>query len=163
MRYLGRLDGREVRLEIDVRGRLLVDGRLVRADVAEVWDGVWSVLVDGSSHEVVVLEREPLRVRVDGRDLALALVDEREQEATGHAGGTAATTFEVRAPMPGLIVAVHVREGDVVGEGGSICTLEAMKMENELTVPRRGRVARLRATAGAKVSGGDLLAVLAPE
>ncbi len=163
MRYACRIDGRHVRLELDGRGRLLVDGDVVQPDLAEVTAGVWSVVVDGSSHEVVVLEREPLRVRVDGRDRVVELVDEREQEATGRAAATGAMTMDVRAPMPGLIVAVHVREGDVVAEGGSVCTLEAMKMENELTVPRRARVARLHAVAGTKVNGGELLAVLAPE
>ena len=150
-------------MELDSRGRLLVAGDEVRADVSRVSEGVWSVIVNGRSHEVVVLEREPPVVRIDGRDLALELVDERDREAAGGAATSAASTLEVRAPMPGLIVAVHVREGDVVDEGASILTLEAMKMENELTVPRRGRVARVEAKPGAKVNGGDLLAVLAPE
>ncbi len=163
MRYRCRVDGQEVRLEVDARGRLLVDGDVIAADVSEVADGVWSVLVAGRSHEVVLLESDPLRVRVDGRDLALALVDEREQEAGGRGGDVAAATLEVRAPMPGLIVAVHVREGDVVDAGASVCTLEAMKMENELTAPRRARVSRVAAQAGAKVGGGDLLAILTPE
>jgi biotin carboxyl carrier protein len=163
MRYLVRIDSREMRLELDSRERLWLDGALVSADVAAAGESVWSVIVEGTSHEVVLLERDPLRVRVDGRDLALALIDEREQEASARAGGASLATYEVRAPMPGLILAVHVKEGDVVEEGGSVCTLEAMKMENELTVPRRARVTRLAASRGAKVNGGDLLAVLAPE
>jgi biotin carboxyl carrier protein len=101
-------------------------------------------------------------VRVDGRDTHVELVDERERAALDTRDGDA-RPYEVRAPMPGLIVAVHVREGDVVDEGASVCTLEAMKMENELTSPRRARVARLAAAPGAKVNGGDVLAVLAPE
>lgn len=163
MRYLCRVDGRALRLELDATGELRVAGEVVRADVARVDDAVWSVIVYGRSHEVVVLERAPLRVRVDGRDLALELTDERQQEAAGRAIGAAASTIEMRAPMPGLIVAVHVREGDLVAEGASVCTLEAMKMENELSAPRRARVTVLRAEAGAKVNGGDLLAVLDPQ
>jgi biotin carboxyl carrier protein len=62
--------------------------------------------------------------------------------------------------MPGLLRAVHVREGDVVEREAPIVTLEAMKMENELRAPARARVVRLDARAGEKVEGGAILAVL---
>ncbi len=164
MRYRAEVDGRALWLELDPRGRVLVDGEGLDTDSIAIGERVYSVLVGGRSHEVVVLEREPrgLRLRVDGRDVRVALSDEREQEAHGRAPAHP-VALELRAPMPGLVVAVHVREGDVVDEGGSVLTLEAMKMENELTVPRRSRVTRLRASAGAKVNGGDLLAELTPE
>lgn len=165
MRYRAEVDGRALWLELDPRGRLLVDGEGVDADCVALGADLYSVIVGGRSHEVLVLERggQQLRLAVNGRELALSLTDEREREAQAHAGAASASAIELRAPMPGLIVAVHVAEGDVVGEGGSVCTLEAMKMENELTVPRRARVRRLHAAAGAKVSGGDLLAELMPE
>ncbi len=63
--------------------------------------------------------------------------------------------------MPGFLRAVHVSEGDVVERDAPLVTLEAMKMENELRAPARGRVVKLVARAGAKVEGGIVLAVLA--
>jgi biotin carboxyl carrier protein len=63
--------------------------------------------------------------------------------------------------MPGLLKAVHVREGDEVERGAPLVTLEAMKMENELRSPIAGRVTRVAAAAGSKVDGGALLVVLA--
>ncbi|HYY54841.1 MAG TPA: biotin/lipoyl-containing protein [Candidatus Dormibacteraeota bacterium] len=162
MRYRCRIGARELELDVDADGGVRVDGAPLEADVARIGPLVWSVILAGRSHEIAVLEREPLRVRLDGRDVVVDVADERERAAIGRAGGDT-RPYEVRAPMPGLIVAVHVREGEVVEAGGSVCTLEAMKMENELTVPRRGRVATLRAAAGAKVNGGDLLAVIAAE
>lgn len=163
MRYRARLAAREVHLELDPRGRLLVDGEAVVADAVAVREArLYSILIDDRSHEVAVLERTGrLRLRVDGRDVALSLVDEREEAARAR-GGTVPTDIEIRAPMPGLVVAVHVAEGDAVAEGASICTLEAMKMENEIVVPRGGTVSALRAAAGTKVDGGDLLAVVSP-
>lgn len=151
-----------MRLEVDPSGALSLDHQPLRADIVAVGGNVWSVILDGRSHEVAVLARAPLRLRVDGRNVLVDLVDEREQAAIGQVAGDT-RPYELRAPMPGLIVTVHVREGDVVDAGTSVCTLEAMKMENELVVPHRGRVSTLRASAGAKVNGGDLLAVLAPE
>ncbi|MDP9266570.1 MAG: acetyl-CoA carboxylase biotin carboxyl carrier protein subunit, partial [Chloroflexota bacterium] len=67
---------------------------------------------------------------------------------------------ELRAPMAGLLKAVHVVEGATVEQGDAIATLEAMKMENELRSPERARVAKLAVAAGTKVEGGALLAIL---
>jgi len=63
--------------------------------------------------------------------------------------------------MPGLLRAVHVKEGDVVERDAPLVTLEAMKMENELRAPARARVVKLSASAGSKVEGGAVLLVLA--
>ncbi|OLC52850.1 MAG: hypothetical protein AUH85_15635 [Chloroflexi bacterium 13_1_40CM_4_68_4] len=162
MRYRCRVGTTDLQLEVDSTGRLTVDGSPLAADVEGIAPDLWSVIIDGRSHEVAILERDPLRVRIDGIDVEVDLVDERTR-AAAHQSGSDTRAYEVRAPMPGLIVAVHVREGDLVDVGGSICTLEAMKMDNELTAPRRARIATLRVSAGAKVSGGELLAILAPE
>jgi biotin carboxyl carrier protein len=62
--------------------------------------------------------------------------------------------------MPGLLKHVHVAEGDTVERDAPVVTLEAMKMENELRSPVRARVTRLGYTAGTKVEGGAVLAVL---
>lgn len=51
-------------------------------------------------------------------------------------------------PMPGLIVKVEVSVGDEVQEGQSLCTVEAMKMENILRAERKSIVSRVYATAG---------------
>ena len=162
MRYRCRIGAAELELDVDAEGGIRVDGSAVDADVVPIGAGIWSILIEGRSHEVAILEAEPLRVRLDGRDVDVELVDERERSAIGR-GHSDARPFELRAPMPGLIVAVHVGEGDVVESGASVCTLEAMKLENELTVPHRGRVTSLRASAGAKVNAGDLLAILGAE
>ena len=63
--------------------------------------------------------------------------------------------------MPGLLRAVHVKEGDLVERDAALVTLEAMKMENELRAPARARVVKLSASAGSKVEGGAVLVVLA--
>jgi biotin carboxyl carrier protein len=62
--------------------------------------------------------------------------------------------------MPGLLKAVHVKEGDRVDANAPLATLEAMKMENELLAPSAGRIAKVRATAGAKVEAGAVLIVI---
>jgi 3-methylcrotonyl-CoA carboxylase alpha subunit len=62
--------------------------------------------------------------------------------------------------MPGVVVAVAVRAGDVVAAGQPLVVLEAMKMQNPVRAPRGGRVARVLVAAGAQVEGGAALVEL---
>jgi biotin carboxyl carrier protein len=57
----------------------------------------------------------------------------------------------LRAPMPGLIVAVPVEDGQKVSRGDVLVILESMKMQNELKAPRDGVVGRIRVHAGDSV------------
>ncbi|WP_436531320.1 acetyl/propionyl/methylcrotonyl-CoA carboxylase subunit alpha [Actinoplanes sp. HUAS TT8] len=64
------------------------------------------------------------------------------------------------ASMPGLIVALHVAEGDQVEAGAPIVVLEAMKMQQTLTAPADGVVSALAAEVGRQVAAGEVLAVI---
>jgi len=46
----------------------------------------------------------------------------------------------IEAPLPGEILQVNVTVGNTVEEGGVICTIEAMKMENPILSPVKGSV-----------------------
>ncbi len=161
MRYEVVLGDRRLAVEVDPAGRVLVDDRAVAAEVRETAPGRSGlVLPDGAAHEVVLLGRAPLRLQVGGVEVGLSAADARVLAAGRAAGGAASARVELRAPMPGLVKTVHVREGDTVEEGEAVLTLEAMKMENELRAPARARVERIAVAAGTKVEGGALLAVL---
>ncbi|RFZ87945.1 acetyl/propionyl/methylcrotonyl-CoA carboxylase subunit alpha [Shinella sp. WSJ-2] len=51
-------------------------------------------------------------------------------------------------PMPGVVTALLVAEGDVVEAGQALATIEAMKMENMMRAERRGTVKRLAVKVG---------------
>jgi acetyl-CoA/propionyl-CoA carboxylase biotin carboxyl carrier protein len=74
--------------------------------------------------------------------------------ASGAGSGT------VTVPMQGTIVKVLVAEGDAVEVGQTICVLEAMKMENNVTAEKAGTVKEVRVEAGASVGPGDVIAVI---
>jgi acetyl/propionyl-CoA carboxylase alpha subunit len=67
------------------------------------------------------------------------------------------------APMPGLVKQVLVAVGDRVERGAPLLVLEAMKMEQVIRAPCRGRVAALSARAGQQVEAGLVLAVIDEE
>ncbi len=65
------------------------------------------------------------------------------------------------APMPGLVAAVAVSEGQSVKAGQLLLTLEAMKMETAIIAPRDGVVTEIVASAGQTIEAKDLLVILA--
>ena len=67
----------------------------------------------------------------------------------------------MEAPMPGLMISFSVKEGDWVEAGDTVAILEAMKMENALPAPCRGRVKAIRFKPGDKVNTGEIIAIIA--
>jgi len=63
----------------------------------------------------------------------------------------------IKAPMPGKIVSLQVKEGETVRTGQVVCTLEAMKMENEIVSPKDGKVSSISIAQGQNVSADDTL------
>ncbi|TMK26616.1 MAG: biotin/lipoyl-binding protein [Actinobacteria bacterium] len=164
MRYEVALDDRLVRAELTEHGRFTIDDRALAAEVRETVRGrQWSIRLEGESHEITVVTHDPLRLDVDGHDVRATVVDERALRANRGATGTRSGRVELRAPMPGLLKAVHVKEGDRVAADAPLATLEAMKMENELLAPSAGRIAKVGAAAGAKVEAGAVLIVIASD
>jgi acetyl-CoA/propionyl-CoA carboxylase biotin carboxyl carrier protein len=73
----------------------------------------------------------------------------------------AASMPELRSPMPGSVVAIHVTDGSVVDAGTAIVVVEAMKMEHVLRATAAGRV-ELHVVTGAQVARDELLATVIP-
>ena len=63
----------------------------------------------------------------------------------------------IEAPMPGLVTAVHVSQGDFVTQGQVLAVLEAMKMEHKLTASRDGTVDEVAVVVGDQVTAGAIL------
>jgi acetyl-CoA/propionyl-CoA carboxylase biotin carboxyl carrier protein len=74
------------------------------------------------------------------------------------AGSAAASGDSLIAPLQGNVFKVPVEKGQEVAEGDLVCVIEAMKMENEITAHKAGKITELAAVEGAAVNTGDLLA-----
>ena len=108
----------------------------------------FSVNVNGTRYEVEVEE-------IDAKTAAQAARPEPVKAAPAGAGA------EVRSPMPGNILQVNVKPGDVVKEGQQLMILEAMKMENEILAPAAGRISSIAVAKGTSVESGALLCTIA--
>jgi acetyl-CoA/propionyl-CoA carboxylase biotin carboxyl carrier protein len=81
----------------------------------------------------------------------------REKKA---GGGSAASGNDVVAPLQGSMFKVNVEKGQDVEEGAIICVIEAMKMENEITAHKPGKVTALSVAEGQPISSGDHIATI---
>lgn len=66
----------------------------------------------------------------------------------------------IKAPMPGTILNINVKEGDNVKKGQVLLILEAMKMENEIVSPRDGKVVGIAVSKGTSVNTGDDMVII---
>jgi biotin carboxyl carrier protein len=112
-----------------------------------------SVIVEGVVH-----------IDLGGRSTTFRLasppdVDHAAQAALAH-GSAAGGPTQHTAPMPGAVLAVHVRPGEIVELGDPLITLEAMKMEHIVQATSAGRVADVMVGVADQVSRGQSLVVI---
>jgi biotin carboxyl carrier protein len=130
-------------------------------------DGVDVLFLEGpgtGSQAPGVVRREVLvegwRVVVEIEPAARARLRERASRAEG--AGARGVASELHAMIPGRVLSIGVAVGDAVVAGQAVMIIEAMKMQNELRVPRAGVVSRIVVAPGGTVELGDLLMALEP-
>jgi len=143
--------------------------------------------IEGREYDVVVesLESDQAQVRVDGTLYRVKLRSQAAQAPPDLDRGTgisspvaeppegvvgppipktgpapAAGSGVIMAPMPGLITAVLVSQGEQVSAGQTLLRMEAMKMENEIPSPVDGVVQEVRVSEGAEVQENEVLVVV---
>lgn len=137
-----------------------VDGRTVEADAIRIARGAYSILLGGKSIEVSVEENSNgLRLRANGREFEVEILDPRSWRRGRGAGIELEGRQQLLAPMPGKIVRVLVTPGQQVTAGQGLLVIEAMKMQNEVRSPKSGTVEKL-AREGQTVNAGEILAVV---
>ncbi len=161
MRYIAEIDGLEFAVEILEQGRVRFGEQILDVDLAMIGEQpLYSLLVNGKSYEAYVYpEEDGWEVLLLGHAYRVHVQGEHERQLRSLAAGPVSgeREFVLRAPMPGLIVAVPVQEGQRVARGETLVILESMKMQNELKSPRAGQVKRVRVQAGAVVEQRQIL------
>jgi biotin carboxyl carrier protein len=160
MKYVAKVDGQQHHIDLDKEGVVTLDGELVQVDLQSVDGGFhYSLLVGAASHEVFVEHCEDVCfVTFGGQRYCVEVEDERaRQVGRRRAAVEEAGEAEVASPMPGVVVAVLVEEGQPVQTGEGLLILEAMKMENEIRAPRTGIVVAVEVSPGQRVGQDDVL------
>jgi len=164
MRYTATVNDQTFEIEILPDGQIMVNGSLHRVDMRSI-DGssLYSLLVDERSYELFVEEGTgEYRVLLDGDLYVAHIKDEWSWHLARAKRASVAPPGEVsiRAPMPGLVVAVPVTVQQRVQAGQGVVIMEAMKMENELRTPCDGVVHTVRVNPGDTVKQGQVLVTI---
>lgn len=164
MKYLVTIDQDTYIIDVQSGGDVLLDGEPMSIDFSSVGEsGLCSLLVNNESFEALVEQRGNYwQVLLLGTLYDIQVIDERAERLRKSVISLISDTGEIpiTAPMPGLIVAVPVAQGQEVAKGDNLVILESMKMENELKAPRSGRVERVNVSAGDGVERDQVLIVL---
>ena len=136
----------------------------VRADLRHLHGSLHSLRLGDTQNEVlaVVSDGGAVRLAIDGLEYAAEVIDEARARLASVAGGrtTSHAHLDLKAPMPGLLVKLLCKVGDTIAPGQPLAVLQAMKMENELSLPRAGKVTHVNAEAGKTVEQGQVLIVI---
>ncbi|HYE29337.1 MAG TPA: acetyl/propionyl/methylcrotonyl-CoA carboxylase subunit alpha [Allosphingosinicella sp.] len=148
--------GRELRIRFEdyEGGRLaVVDGGEPRELIGR-WQpgqGVFKGMLDGRSRTVQIARRgRQWRLTTRGASHVVAVLPAHVAELSRHMIEKVPPDLSryLLCPMPGLLTALHVREGDRVEAGQPLAVVEAMKMENILRAEKAGTVKTVSAKPG---------------
>lgn len=164
MRFIARRDGADLPVEVERYGsgyRVKLGEKSIIVDVVETGRSMRSLRLEDGTQFAFAHHREGTlhHVSLGGASVAVEIVDPLALRRKGTddqagAGGV------IKALMPGRVVRLMVKNGDVVRRGQSLLILEAMKMENDIQSPVDGLVDEIFINAGDTVeAGGQLLHV----
>ncbi len=161
MNYVTTVGDQEYNIEVLDKRHISINGKVMEVDFESIsGQPVYSLLIDGKSFEAFVSPaEEEWEVLLLGRQYPVKVEDAREKRLRAAAGGATAGSgdFQLKAPMPGLVVTIPVEENQAVEKGQVLLILESMKMQNELRSPRAGRVGRIRVKSGESVEQRQVL------
>uniref|UniRef100_A0A8C5JSA7 Propionyl-CoA carboxylase alpha chain, mitochondrial n=1 Tax=Junco hyemalis TaxID=40217 RepID=A0A8C5JSA7_JUNHY len=143
-----------------------VDG--MKLKVTSEWNlasPLLSVTIDGTQRTIQRISRNAsgeTSIQFLGTVYKLQILTKVAAELSKYMPEKAAedTSSILRSPMPGTVVAVSVKPGDMVSEGQEICVIEAMKMQNSMIAAKTGKVKAVHCKAGDTVGEEDLLVEL---
>ena len=159
--YCVSISGREYHVQI-TDTHLLVNGEAVPADLVSLnGNGMHQLHRENKRLEVYLntLSKGLYEVFAEGRRI-VARVEAGNRRRPG-CQAAEAQTGDLCAPMPGLIVDVLAKPGDVVESGQVVMVEESMKMQMQLRAPVAGRVEKIAVKSGAQVEKGALLIKIA--
>lgn len=146
---------------------VVLDGKHALWEMSPIPGGGYSLVGPDSRHAEATVHQLPdgrLRVHVGGDVFDFEFLDELTARAQQAAGGKGKKkSDDVKAAIPGRVLRLLVKPGDVVTALQPLLVLEAMKMENDVRSLRDGTIRSVEVSAGQAVGAGDVLVRLAPE
>jgi biotin carboxyl carrier protein len=137
--------------------RIRLGQQEISADFSPNAAGGGSLTIDGRRYPIFGARRkDSILVAVAAASFEFKPVEDSRRRARGLAAA------EIVAPMPGKVLKVLVKDGDLVEAGQPLVVIEAMKMETALAAESAALVKRVRVAEGQTVDHGAVLIELSP-
>ncbi|MDY0343431.1 MAG: biotin/lipoyl-containing protein [Lentimicrobium sp.] len=141
--------------------KFTINGNVYEVNIQNLEDNIAEVEVNGTLYSVTLdktmqVSKTPRLVRsvsVPSTDSAPSTVKTANPTSSKGAG-------TVKSPLPGVILDIYVKEGDTVTMGQKLIMLEAMKMENNISADKSGKVVSIKVSKNDAVMEGDVLIVI---
>ncbi len=147
------------------QGAWQVNGSAISLDSYAIKDNLLHVLHQNLSYRVEVVEfskaDKTAIIKVNGHTYTINIKDQFDDllHQLGLDNLQSAKIAELKAPMPGLVLSILVKEGDEVKKGDNLFVLEAMKMENIIKSPADVTIKSIKIKAADKVEKNQVLIV----
>jgi acetyl/propionyl-CoA carboxylase alpha subunit len=144
-------------------GRIYLDNTLFEWNLSRIEKDIYHVIHQDKSYRLEVIEAKLsdkiIILKINGSKVQLKIKDRFDEvlEKLGISESAASKVNELKAPMPGLILEIKVKEGDTVKTGDALLILEAMKMENILKSPGEATVKSIKVKKGESVEKNQIL------
>ncbi|MFZ4708105.1 MAG: acetyl-CoA carboxylase biotin carboxyl carrier protein [Bacteroidales bacterium] len=141
--------------------KFTINGNAYEADILGIEDNIAEVSINGVTYSVEI-DRKMQTVKTPKlvRTLAVPSTDSHPSVSKTASPSAPKGTGNIKSPLPGVILDMYVREGDMVKIGQKLLMLEAMKMENIINADKEGKVTAIKAGKGDSVMEGDILIVI---
>ncbi len=132
--------------------KFTIRGKQYEVDIKSIENNLADIEVNGTSYKVEIHKeikttKTPTLVR---SDINIVKKKETTKPAT-------IKLFQVKAPLPGNIIEIKVKEGDNIKKGNILLTMEAMKMENNVLAEKEGIVRSIKVNIGQSILQNDVL------
>ena len=129
-----------------------ISGNKYEVEIKDVEDNIAHIEVNGTNYEVEI-HQEVKKTKTP----KLVRPAVKQKPGEGSIVKSAASGYVLKAPLPGNIFKILVKEGDVIKKGDVLLIMEAMKMENNVMAEKDGVIKTLRVKVGDNVLQNDVL------
>ena len=138
-----------------------INGNLYNAEVLNIEDNVAEIDINGTIYSVEVDKTiQPVKTPKLVRSISVPSTDSHPSVAKTSSPSGPKGAGTIKSPLPGVVLELFVKEGDMVKIGQRVLILEAMKMENNIEADKAGKVISIAKQKGDSVMEGDVLIVI---